>query len=284
MFQSTMYSTREVIDVNYHPVLHSNRYHHYAVDTAADGLKALKIKQKKMPDEKIISSNTSTDTKTVENADGTKTTTITTTIVDKYADGRTSTKTKVQTITEGIKPAGADGKNVTTFKGDDDIKAHQKSAKRVKVSSSKEFLKDALKAHNNYRDKHGVKDLSLDDDLCAVAQAWANELAEKDKMEHSNNGYGENVFWTSTAAVSGPLPVDSWYKEIKDFNFKKVDHQPGTGHFTQVVWKDSKKLGIAYAQAKNGGGTYVVANYEPAGNFLGQYPENVMPLKKFRLF
>ena len=49
------------------------------------------------------------------------------------------------------------------------------------------------------------------------------------------------------------------------------------GHFTQVVWKDSKKLGIAYASGKSG--TYVVANYDPAGNFLGQYPENVQPLK-----
>jgi uncharacterized protein YkwD len=249
------------------------------VDTAADGLKGLKIKEsKKMADEKPVSSNTSVDTKTVENDNGTKTTTITTTIVDKYADGRTSTKTRVQTITEGIKPAGADGKNVTTYKGDDDIKAHQKSAKRVKVTSSKEFLKEALKAHNNCRAKHGVKDLDLDDDLCQVAQAWANQLAEQDKMAHSNNGYGENVFWTSTPTTTGTLPVDSWYAEIKDFNFKKIDHQPGTGHFTQVVWKGSKKLGIAYASTKSG--TYVVANYEPAGNFLGQYPENVLPLKK----
>ena len=49
------------------------------------------------------------------------------------------------------------------------------------------------------------------------------------------------------------------------------------GHFTQVVWKESKKLGIAYASGKSG--TYVVANYDPAGNFLGQYPTNVLALK-----
>jgi len=40
------------------------------------------------------------------------------------------------------------------------------------------------------------------------------------------------------------------------------------------VWKGSKKLGIAKAKGKQGG-TYVVANYEPAGNFIGKYAENV---------
>lgn len=160
----------------------------------------------------------------------------------------------------------------------DDIKAAQKKAEKAKVTSSKEFLKDSLKSHNDYRAKHGVKPLKLDDDLCEVAQAWANTLAKQDKMAHSSNGYGENVFWTSTPTVTGAKCVDSWYAEIKDFNWAKIDHQPGTGHFTQVIWKSSEKLGIAYASTSSG--TYVVANYNPAGNFLGDYPANVMPLKK----
>ena len=46
------------------------------------------------------------------------------------------------------------------------------------------------------------------------------------------------------------------------------------GHFTQVVWKNSKKLGIGKAKNKNGK-TIVVANYEPAGNWIGQYKDNV---------
>lgn len=46
------------------------------------------------------------------------------------------------------------------------------------------------------------------------------------------------------------------------------------GHFTQVVWKDTKELGIAKATGKKGG-TYVVANYNPSGNFIGKFSENV---------
>ena len=50
------------------------------------------------------------------------------------------------------------------------------------------------------------------------------------------------------------------------------------GHFTQVVWKNSKNLGIAKARSSSGK-IIVVANYEPAGNFIGQYVQNVPPPK-----
>lgn len=50
------------------------------------------------------------------------------------------------------------------------------------------------------------------------------------------------------------------------------------GHFTQIVWKDSKEFGIAKALGSDGS-TYVVANYEPAGNYIGQYDKNVSKAK-----
>lgn len=49
-----------------------------------------------------------------------------------------------------------------------------------------------------------------------------------------------------------------------------------TGHFTQVVWKDSKEFGIGKAKTKDGK-WLVVANYYPAGNFMGKNAENVFP-------
>ena len=49
-----------------------------------------------------------------------------------------------------------------------------------------------------------------------------------------------------------------------------------SGHFTQVVWKDSQELGIARARTRDGK-WLVVANYLPAGNFIGRYPDNVFP-------
>lgn len=45
-------------------------------------------------------------------------------------------------------------------------------------------------------------------------------------------------------------------------------------HFTQIVWKASKKLGMATAVASDR--LVAVARYEPAGNIGGQFQENVL--------
>src|SRR5262245_10897510 len=57
------------------------------------------------------------------------------------------------------------------------------------------------------------------------------------------------------------------------------------GHFTQLVWKDTTKLGCAVATCSGGvvmpdGSTspmdsFTVCNYKSAGNFAGEYAQNV---------
>lgn len=48
-----------------------------------------------------------------------------------------------------------------------------------------EFREECLKAHNSYRAKHKVPALVLAKDLCDMAQKWAEELAARDRFEHS---------------------------------------------------------------------------------------------------
>ena len=67
-----------------------------------------------------------------------------------------------------------------------------------------------------------------------------------------------------------------WYEEIKDYSFRNPGFSSGTGHFTQVIWIDSVEMGVA--KATNAKGTqFVVARYNPPGNVLGSFPENVKP-------
>ncbi len=48
------------------------------------------------------------------------------------------------------------------------------------------------------------------------------------------------------------------------------------GHFTQIVWKGSRELGVG--TAVDGRGTFkLVLRYSPAGNVRGAYGENVLP-------
>ena len=52
-----------------------------------------------------------------------------------------------------------------------------------------------------------------------------------------------------------------------------------TGHFSQVVWKDGKEIGVGKAFSDDGRKVIVVCNYFPAGNVRGQYKDNVIPAK-----
>ena len=53
--------------------------------------------------------------------------------------------------------------------------------------------------------------------------------------------------------------------------------ESGTGHFTQVIWKSTKKIGIAKQTRMHGNMkcTYIVARYSPAGNIHGEFEKNV---------
>ncbi|CAG7718729.1 unnamed protein product [Allacma fusca] len=229
--------------------------------------------------------DTRVDTKTKTNADGSITKTVTTTITEHHDDGSTSTKTKVETFTENIPVGGGSGSGGKGSKGgksgavsSGQAAEQMKNAERVKNTTDRKFIQEALEEHNKLRAKHGIGPVSVDEDLNNVAQAWANRLLQKGKMEHSTNGFGENVFWASGGSINGAKPCQAWYSEIKDFDFNRIDHTPGTGHFTQLLWKSSTKIGIALASGK--AGHFVVANYNPPGNFLGQYPQNIYPPKR----
>jgi hypothetical protein len=77
--------------------------------------------------------------------------------------------------------------------------------------------------------------------------------------------------------IVGSKATQSWYDEIKDYNFDQPGFSMQAGHFTQVVWKGSKQLGVGIAFANNGNKAVVVANYYPPGNYQGQFPQHVFP-------
>ena len=62
------------------------------------------------------------------------------------------------------------------------------------------------------------------------------------------------------------------------YNFASGGFSSGTGHFTQVVWKDSVKLGIGQGKATQNGMQciYVVGRYDIAGNMMGEFQDKVL--------
>ena len=142
------------------------------------------------------------------------------------------------------------------------------------------FCSEALQAHNNYRKKHHVEPLKLNQELCKIAQNYANHLANVGRLQHSDNTYhnksiGENLYCCSGKEATGSSVTNSWYSEIKNYNYNNGDYSDGVGHFTQVVWKDTKEVGFGKSKGQNGK-IYVVANYYPAGNVMGYFKDNVL--------
>jgi len=151
------------------------------------------------------------------------------------------------------------------------------------------FISDAEAAHNRYRADHGAQPITHNKDMSKMAQKWADHIAKKGSLSHSSHSdrkhsgqhCGENCamsFTSSGADFTGDQVVEQWYSEIVRYDFNKHGG-PSTGHFTQVVWNDSKEFGIGKAKAKDGA-WYVVANYCPAGNMMGDNDKNVFPSGK----
>ncbi|XP_070545243.1 Golgi-associated plant pathogenesis-related protein 1-like [Ptychodera flava] len=160
----------------------------------------------------------------------------------------------------------------------------QKSS-RVNISKAQRdtFRNDALNAHNSYRKAHGVPTLKMTKKLNKYAQNWADRLAKAGKLEHrSNRKYGECIAWQkSQTGMTGNQAVEKLYNEINQYDWNRPEHSPATGHFTQVVWKSSRELGIGYCvNPKDSKDVYAVFNYNPAGNVVDKYKENVLPKKK----
>lgn len=115
--------------------------------------------------------------------------------------------------------------------------------------------------------------------LTTYAKEWAQQLAHEDRFYHRpNTQYGENIFylWTSdpNTKVTAKEVCKNWYDEIKDYSFASEPRQMKAGHFTQMVWKSTTEMGMAYARGKSGK-IFVVANYSPRGNCIGQFTSNV---------
>ena len=145
----------------------------------------------------------------------------------------------------------------------------------------KQIRTNILNWYNQYRKAHQVGNLVRSSDLETIAQAYSKKLANTGVLQHSNNKYkgnymGENLYMTTGSSVTGNDAVDLWYDEVKKYNFKKQGFSMETGHFTQLVWKNSKSLGCGVACKK---GCFVTCNYYPAGNYENQYTQNVFPKK-----
>ncbi len=130
-----------------------------------------------------------------------------------------------------------------------------------------------LAAHNAARAQVGVPPLAWSEEVADTARGWARELgASGCALEHSRNQpYGENLYWTS-APTDGADVTRAWVAEASHYDARDHTCARGQvcGHYTQVVWGNTRKLGCGVATC--GSAQVWVCNYDPPGNYAGQTP------------
>ncbi|KAF3604472.1 hypothetical protein F2Q69_00034042 [Brassica cretica] len=92
-------------------------------------------------------------------------------------------------------------------------------------------------------------------------------------LTHSTGPYGENLFWGSGSDWTPTFAVESWTVEAKSYNHMTNSCEGGMcGHYTQIVWRDTKRIGCARVVCENGAGVFITCNYDPPGNYVGENP------------
>lgn len=171
-----------------------------------------------------------------------------------------------------------------------------------------EDIQAILKAHNDLRARYGIAPLQWSKQLASHAKLWADTCywghwkAQQTKTALGDDYFpppqqmGENLsVWRDPGStmLAGQYGTKLWLDEEKDFDCQTGQCVPGRmcGHWTQMIWEDTKRVGCALRTCKDGidprswpsstkgvpGVQYLVCQYDPPGNYTGERP---FPLSK----
>ena len=153
----------------------------------------------------------------------------------------------------------------------------------IKNNKNNSFLYNiimkALEIHNTFRIKHDSKKLSLNINLCEIAQKYAEKCSETNSTDHYCNLYnneiiGQNIEVVDEKSFNVSDICNRWYNEKEQYDFTLKKFNSKARHFTQLIWKKTELVGFGYSKSDEGK-AYFVACYYPAGNILNKFSENV---------
>ncbi|CAM9703874.1 unnamed protein product [Ectocarpus fasciculatus] len=149
------------------------------------------------------------------------------------------------------------------------------------ASPSPDDMTELVDLHNEARCVHGADPLGWSNPVTSSAAEHAVRLTNTctsglyHTTQEQSNGYGENLFmcWGTDTCYSHEWAMETLY--VNEVQYDTVLEYEG--HATQILWKSTKNVGCVLAGCTNGGTpyTFLVCQYDPAGNIYGMYEEEV---------
>ncbi|NWW12493.1 GLIP1 protein, partial [Oreocharis arfaki] len=148
------------------------------------------------------------------------------------------------------------------------------------------FIEECVQTHNRFRSEvdppaSNMLYMSWDPDLAKTAKAWAKKclfkhnihIKERGKTHPRFRGIGENIWTGSSSAFTVEGAITAWYNEVDLYTYDTNRCSKVCGHYTQVVWATSYKVGcavhfcpkVAYISIRNA--ALFICNYGPPGNY-----------------
>uniref|UniRef100_A0A671T4Y5 GLIPR1-like protein 1 n=1 Tax=Sinocyclocheilus anshuiensis TaxID=1608454 RepID=A0A671T4Y5_9TELE len=128
------------------------------------------------------------------------------------------------------------------------------------------FIEECVREHNKHRadvkpTAANMRYMTWDEGLAVTARAWARfclfehniYLREVRRIHPTFTSVGENIWAGAPYSLFKPeSAVKLWKDEDKDYNYDTDQCTKVCGHYTQIVWADSYKVGCAAQACPNG--------------------------------
>jgi hypothetical protein len=154
------------------------------------------------------------------------------------------------------------------------------------------YQETILYNHNVHRSNHSASSVTWSGSLESSARTLAERCVYQHDTSIAGGGYGQNIGYGVGESAIGEMITNLMYNDEMMFfadlygkaspDMSKFD---AWGHFSQIVWKGTEEVGCATVVCPslgNAGGSnvpFTVCNYSPAGNYDGEYADNVLSPK-----
>ena len=143
------------------------------------------------------------------------------------------------------------------------------SEKEKKMNDRYDIYNEVLRQHNKVRKDLNIQNLKLNDKITILAQKFADNYDSSEESNFIIDNYNEKQSGINYKIFNGDISkintiCESWINEGNP-NFNK--YKSKTKHFSQMISKNTREIGIGYSELNNEKKIFIVYYY-PAGDIF----------------